>query len=115
MKILVSTGIRSDYDILYPVLSELKKANHELLIVASGAHLSDNHNNTYKRIIKDGFNGFLTPPGDIDALYGRINKLYKDNKLRDKFSKNARIQINKNFSPLDIETKLDNVYKSFLR
>ena len=55
LKILVSTGIKSDYDILYPVLSELKKANHELIIVASGAHLSDQHNNTYQRIITDGF------------------------------------------------------------
>ena len=55
LKILVSTGIKSDYDILYPVLSELKKANHELIIVVSGAHLSDQHNNTYKRIIEDGF------------------------------------------------------------
>ena len=55
LKILVSTGIKSDYDILYPVLSELKKANHELIIVVSGAHLSNQHNNTYKRIIEDGF------------------------------------------------------------
>ncbi|NQU88814.1 MAG: UDP-N-acetylglucosamine 2-epimerase, partial [Mariniphaga sp.] len=55
MKILVSTGIRSDYDILYPVLSELKKAYHELVIVVSGAHLSNQHNNTYQRIIEDGF------------------------------------------------------------
>ena len=55
MRLLCVTGIRSDYDILYPILSELKKANHELIIVASGAHLSDQHNNTYKRIIKDGF------------------------------------------------------------
>ena len=50
MRILCVTGIRSEYDILYPVLTELKKANHELFIVASGAHLSDQHNNTYKRI-----------------------------------------------------------------
>ena len=55
MRLLCVTGIKSDYDILYPVLSELKKANHELIIVASGAHLSDQHNNTYKRIIEDGF------------------------------------------------------------
>ena len=55
LKILVSTGIKSDYDILYPVLTELKKSSHELIIVVSGAHLSDQHNNTYQRIIKDGF------------------------------------------------------------
>ena len=55
MRLLCLTGIKSDYDILYPVLLELKKANHELIIVVSGAHLSDQHNNTYKRIIEDGF------------------------------------------------------------
>ncbi len=55
MKILCLTGIKSDYDILYPVLDELRKAKHEINIVASGAHLSDHHNNTYKRIIDDGF------------------------------------------------------------
>ncbi len=55
MRLLCLTGIKSDYDILYPVLLELKKANHELFLVVSGAHLSDQHNNTYKRIIEDGF------------------------------------------------------------
>tara|TARA_Y100001935_G_C17261494_1_gene486688 strand:+ start:193 stop:1347 length:1155 start_codon:yes stop_codon:yes gene_type:complete len=55
MRVLCVTGIKSDYDILYPVLSELKKSNHEIIVVASGAHLSDQHNNTYQRIIEDGF------------------------------------------------------------
>ena len=55
MKIVITTGIKSEYDILYPVLCELKKRNHDLMIVVSGAHLSDQHNNTYKRIIQDGF------------------------------------------------------------
>ena len=55
LRLLCLTGIKSDYDILYPVLSELKKSNHELIIVASGAHLSDQHFNTYERIIEDGF------------------------------------------------------------
>ena len=55
LKILVLTGIKSEYDILFPVLKELQDRGHELFIVASGAHLSDNHNNTYKRILEDGF------------------------------------------------------------
>ena len=56
LKILVVTGIKSDYDILYPILIELQKSHHNLLLVVSGAHLSDQHNNTYTRILKDGFN-----------------------------------------------------------
>jgi GDP/UDP-N,N'-diacetylbacillosamine 2-epimerase (hydrolysing) len=55
LRMLVLTGIKSEYDILYPVLCELKKRNHDLMIVVSGAHLSNQHNNTYKRIIQDGF------------------------------------------------------------
>ena len=55
LRMLVLTGIKSEYDILYPVLCELKKRNHDLMIVVSGAHLSDQHNNTYKRILQDGF------------------------------------------------------------
>ena len=55
MKILAITGIRSDYDILYPVLKELDEKKHEVLISVSGAHLSDHFSNTYKKIESDGF------------------------------------------------------------
>ena len=55
MKILAITGIKSDYDILYPVLKEFQIKNHHLLIAASGAHLSDHHHNTFMRIEQDGF------------------------------------------------------------
>jgi len=55
MKILVISGIRSDYDILYPVLKELQENNHQVMIAVSGAHLSDQFSNTYTKIIGDGF------------------------------------------------------------
>lgn len=55
MKVLAVTGIRSDYDILYPVLRELEK-NHEVMVAVSGAHLSDHFSNTYKVIHSDKFN-----------------------------------------------------------
>jgi GDP/UDP-N,N'-diacetylbacillosamine 2-epimerase (hydrolysing) len=55
MKILASTGIRSEYDILYPVISDLLKNRHNVELVVSGAHLSFHHNNTYQRIMDDGF------------------------------------------------------------
>jgi len=55
--ILVVTGIRSEYDILYPVLKELQKDDEfELKIVVTGAHLSEWHGNTWRKIEEDGFN-----------------------------------------------------------
>ena len=51
MKILAITGIRSEYDILYPVLSELRANNHHVEILVSGAHLSDHHGMTSEKIL----------------------------------------------------------------
>lgn len=55
-KILAVTGIRSEYDILYPVIDELRnRKNFNIGIVVCGAHLSDWHGFTLKRIEKNGF------------------------------------------------------------
>lgn len=55
-KILAVTGIRSEYDILYPVLKRLKEnGNFDVKVIAVGAHLSDWHGNTVKRIEQDEF------------------------------------------------------------
>ena len=55
MKVLAVTGIRSEYDILFPVIDELRKNGAHVSIAVSGAHLSDAQGNTYQRIIEDGF------------------------------------------------------------
>ena len=56
IKILAITGIRSEYDILYPVIDALRNSeNFNVKIVVSGAHLSDWHGNTIKKIEEDGF------------------------------------------------------------
>lgn len=55
-KVLAITGIRSEYDILYPVIDALRNSeNFNVKIVVSGAHLSDWHGNTIKKIEEDGF------------------------------------------------------------
>ena len=54
-KILAVTGIRSEYDILYPVLKELRANNFDVKIVVSSAHLSNHFGNTIDRVIEDGF------------------------------------------------------------
>lgn len=55
-KIIAVTGIRSEYDILYPVIKRLNvSADFELKVVISGAHLSKWHGNTAQLVIDDGF------------------------------------------------------------
>ncbi|MGR5064411.1 UDP-N-acetylglucosamine 2-epimerase [Photobacterium sp. DNB22_13_2] len=55
-RILAVTGIRSEYDILYPVIKRFNDSDdYELKVVVSGAHLSDWHGNTADRILSDGF------------------------------------------------------------
>ncbi len=55
-KVLAITGIRSEYDILYPVIDELRNRKaFDVGVVVCGAHLSDWHGFTLKKIEEDGF------------------------------------------------------------
>jgi GDP/UDP-N,N'-diacetylbacillosamine 2-epimerase (hydrolysing) len=57
MKVLAVTGIRSEYDILQPILSALSKTeNFEVMLVVTGAHLSSTFGETVREIEKDGIN-----------------------------------------------------------
>ncbi|HOQ23851.1 MAG: UDP-N-acetylglucosamine 2-epimerase [Bacillota bacterium] len=54
-KVLAVTGIRSEFDILRPVLTALQEAGFEVGLVVSGAHLSDWHGNTLALVEQEGF------------------------------------------------------------
>ena len=54
-KIIAVSGIRSEYDILYPVLEELRLRDFDVSVLVSGAHLSDQHGMTQRKIEEDGF------------------------------------------------------------
>lgn len=55
-KVLAITGIRSEYDILYPVIDTLRNDKQfEIKLVVAGAHLSDWHGFTLQKIVEDGF------------------------------------------------------------
>lgn len=54
-KILVVTGIRSEYDYLYPILKELQYKNFDVCVAVCGAHLSHFHGQTSRIIEQDGF------------------------------------------------------------
>ena len=55
MKIIATTGIRSEYYILHPVIKKLASRGHEVKLILSGAHLSDWHGSSLKQIENDGF------------------------------------------------------------
>ena len=55
-KILAVTGIRSEYDLIYPVLKKIHNdRNFDLKLVVVGAHLSEWHGFTLNTIKSDGF------------------------------------------------------------
>ena len=56
MKILVVTGTRAEYGLMYWLLKLLKENNKiELQLVVTSMHLSPEFGNTYKMIEEDGF------------------------------------------------------------
>jgi len=55
-KILAITGIRSEFDIIYPVLKEFQKdPGYDVSVLVSGAHLSQFHGYTCNQIEEAGF------------------------------------------------------------
>jgi len=60
-KIVVTTGSRSEYGILRPIMKEiLNNKKLELYTIVAGMHLSKKHGLTIKEIQKDGFKIFAT-------------------------------------------------------
>lgn len=55
-KIIALTGIRSEYDLLYPLLDGLENhPEYDLRIVVAGAHLTPLHDYSVRQIERDGF------------------------------------------------------------
>ena len=55
-KVLAITGIRSEYEISFPAIDALRNdPGIDLKLAVSGAHLSDWHGDTFKKIEEDGF------------------------------------------------------------
>jgi len=55
-KILFVTGIRSEYDVLFPVIKATQQhRDFEASLCVTGAHLSPIYGYTYREVLKDGF------------------------------------------------------------
>jgi GDP/UDP-N,N'-diacetylbacillosamine 2-epimerase (hydrolysing) len=73
-KILALTGIRSEYDLLFPLLRELQNdGDFAVGVICCGAHLTPLHNFSVKQIEEDGF-----------AIVERIENILYSNSLSGK-------------------------------
>jgi glycosyltransferase involved in cell wall biosynthesis len=65
-------------------------------------------------IIKDGINGFLFKPGDLEAITDRIIKLSRDEVLRLKMGEKNVVKANKMFDVDIVIKQLCQIYKELL-
>lgn len=114
-------GYRSDVqnilkDCDFFILPTLHETLSIALLEASQAGLPLVASNTggVPEIVKDGVNGFLVEPGNVEELYNAINSLYCDEIICKKFGVNAQQLVKENFNPIDIEAQIHEVYKKIL-
>jgi len=62
-------------------------------------------------LVKDGQNGFLVDPGDVNGLSSAIRRLLVDKKMRDEMGRRGRT-IARNFSVEEMAQKIDALYAS---
>lgn len=67
-----------------------------------------------KKIINDGGNGILVPPGSSRMLAEAIIKLLKDRPLRDTLSREARVYIEHGYAPEKIAQRTIEIYEQIL-
>lgn len=62
-------------------------------------------------MVKNGYNGFLYPPHDVNALQRMVMKLIENNVLRYKMGRNARSTYLENYTPETNYTRLIDIYR----
>jgi GDP/UDP-N,N'-diacetylbacillosamine 2-epimerase (hydrolysing) len=78
IRITAITGTRADYDLLYPVLQLLEQnADYDLLVLATGAHLSHAFGTTIEEVRRDGWNRLVEVPSLLswDEPLGRVTSM----------------------------------------
>ena len=68
-----------------------------------------------REICLDKFNGFLVKPNDSKSLAKAIEKLVFNQGLMNKFGKNGRSHVIKNFANKHVSKKFGEVYQSLLK
>lgn len=79
--------------------------------MACGLPIITTHNTGASEIVENNKNGFVIKAGDVKSLENKIKKLYFDNKLREKMSKNSKKKIRENHSWLSYTEDIIDLYK----
>lgn len=65
-------------------------------------------------MLKDGFNGFLIKPKDIDSMVEKLNKLITDKRLKETLTRNARKSVSDSFCLSKMVSKTEKLFNSVL-
>ena len=65
-------------------------------------------------VVRDGEDGFLVAPGDVEALADRLAELATDDKLRERMGEAARARVRERYSVQRLVDDVDRLYRSLL-
>lgn len=66
-----------------------------------------------KFLVRQGYNGFLLPPGDIEGIVGKLELLSRSEKMRKEYGKNSRTLVENTFSENILLENYLNLFKKF--
>jgi GDP/UDP-N,N'-diacetylbacillosamine 2-epimerase (hydrolysing) len=78
IRVTAITGTRADYDLLFPVLQLLEQsADYDLLVLATGAHLSHSFGATIEEVRSDNWSSLIELPSLLswDEPLGRVTSM----------------------------------------
>ena len=119
---VIFTGYRKDIEELMAimdilVLSSLREGLPRVLVQAAAVGVPSVAFNVdgVPEIIKDGYNGFLVNPKDVNQLADKIIKYIDNRELIELHGKNGRNFVNGKWSIEDMVNKVDEVYQILIQ
>ncbi len=115
-------GNRKDVENLYPacdicVLPSLHEGTPNVVLESMACGIpnviTDVSDNSI--LVKNGEEGFVVPPGDVDALRDAIERLIADDELRNRMGKNARDAATERYSLSRMVCDMSSVYRETLQ
>lgn len=115
-------GWRTAIERLYPnfnvvTLTSLNEGTPISLIeaMASGVPVISTKAGGVKDLIRDNWNGFLVPLGDLDGFVNKIMLLYRSGRTRERFSRNGRKFVWKTFDKNILLKRMSRIYVDCLK
>jgi len=114
-------GMRKDVEDLYPLMDMFALPSHRegfpraaMEAAASGLPVVATDIRGCRQVVDDGFNGFLTPLRDPQALAERLDELGKNEDLRVRMGKASRAKAEAEFDEMEVVRKIIGSYDELL-